>query len=130
LRGIKLEYFNPKSAVRGSQTVTLGFLEDMNSPLKESAVHNNKTEQEHWDNVLATLDQAAPGWRQNEEGSTSTKACAAIERLANAADDLADLHHHLTQEMGTIRFVLKMEGLPEAARKELQAHLIRLARLV
>jgi len=93
-------------------------------------VHDNKTEQEPWDCVLATLDQAAPGWRQNDDSSTGTQACAAIERLANAAGDLADLHHHLRQEMGTIRFVLKMEGLPEAARKELQAHLIRLARLV
>jgi hypothetical protein len=96
----------------------------------EGYMRGTETDQEAWDCVIATLDVAAPGWKQGPDGPTSTQACAAIERLANAADDLADLQHHLRQEMSNIRFVLGMEGLPEAAQKELRTHLMRLARLV
>lgn len=88
-----------------------------------------------WQSVSNTLNEVARGWNQGvavdaASAEAGAQACIAIERLADAADELIDLQHHLRQEMNNIRAVLNLPDLPEKARRELQATLIRFARLV
>lgn len=83
-----------------------------------------------WSRVRETLDHAAPGWDGDPTATLDAQACAAVDKLANAAGELLDLQHHLRQELATVRFVLALPDLPEKAQVELRAHLMRLVRLI
>lgn len=84
-----------------------------------------------WVTVCEMLDLALPDWKTIAPDAPAVEQVQlALERLGNSVTELQDLHHQIRQEMATIRFVLSMEGIPEKARQELQAHIIRLARMV